>query len=242
MLKGLLIALGILVTTNSFSQTTRTQLNPRTFIPPQAFEFKPIINNELTRLFPTIPTYNYIPALIEHESCITLTHRRCWNSTSELRSNREQGLGLGQTTRTFRPDGSIRFDTLTEMRNRHLNELREASWDTFKNRPDLQIRMIILHIRGDYNQLHNVSNPVYRLHMTNAAYNGGLGGLQRERRACGLAKGCDPGIWFNHVERYCLKSQKALYGTRSACDINRTHSQSVFKLRLPKYEQSYFKN
>lgn len=44
------------------------------YIPPQAFTFKEPIQKELDSFFPDIPTYNYVPSLIEHESCISLKH------------------------------------------------------------------------------------------------------------------------------------------------------------------------
>jgi len=70
-----------------------------------------------------------------------------------------------------------------------------------------------------------------------ASYNGGIGGLDRERRICNLTKGCDPKKWFGHVENYCLKSKTALYGQRSACQINREHVIDVMKVRAPKYKK-----
>lgn len=70
-----------------------------------------------------------------------------------------------------------------------------------------------------------------------AGYNGGNGGVDKERRACKLASNCDPSKWFNHVERYCMKSKAALYGTRSACDINRHHVEDVLITRAPKYRK-----
>lgn len=70
-----------------------------------------------------------------------------------------------------------------------------------------------------------------------AAYNGGIGGLDRERRVCNLTKGCNPKRWYGHVENYCLKSKTALYGQRSACDINRHHVKDVIIYRSPKYER-----
>ena len=219
--------------------TTVYAVDPKTYIPPQAFTHKETIKSELDRLWPDIPTYNYIPALIEHESCLSLSHSRCWNSTSELKTSREQGLGLGQTTRTFREDGSVRFDTLTDMRRNYMNELKEASWDTFKYRPDLQIRMMILHLRTDYSRLYEFNDPLVRLHATDAAYNGGRGAVNFNRRACGLAKGCDPQLWFGHAERYSNKSTKILYGNRSARDIFFDHPRDVFFNRLPKYEAQY---
>jgi hypothetical protein len=71
--------------------------------------------------------------------------------------------------------------------------------------------------------------------MADAAYNGGMRGLQSERRACRMAAGCDPGRWWAHVEHQCLKSRAPLYGTRSACDINRHHVHDVIHKRAPKY-------
>jgi len=227
-----LILLFTLMSTFAYANTN--------FVPPKAFEFKETIRMELDRHFPNIPEYNFVPALIEHESCITLRHRRCWTPQARLKSAREEGAGLGQITRAFRPDGSIRFDSLAAMRNKHREALREASWDTIYQRPDIQIRMIVLMLRDNFNALRAVEDPMNRLIMTNAAYNGGLNGVIRERRACGLAANCNPDIWFGHVERHCLKSRTPIYGTRSACQINRHHSTSVFNIRLPKYMKYFF--
>lgn len=214
-------------------------LDVKTYIPPQAFTHKETITKELDTHFSYIPEYNYVPALIEHESCISLSHSRCWNSTSELRTKREQGLGLGQITRTFNTDGSVRFDVLTDMRKKYLKELKEANWNNFKHRPDLQIRTITLLLRDNYKSLYNVTDPMSRLHMTDAAYNGGIGWIQKERRACGLAKNCDPNVWFGNVENYCLRSKKPLYGNRSVCDIAKNHPRDTFFNRLPKYKSNY---
>lgn len=210
------------------------------YIPPQAFQHRETIKTELNTYFPNIPDYNYVPSLIEHESCITLRHKKCWNSASQLKTSRELGVGLGQITKTYREDGSIRFDKLTELRDMYKIELKDAKWETIHQKPDVQIRMIVLMLRDDYKRLYNVENVEYRLQMTDAAYNGGIGGLLKERRACGLSKSCDPGIWFNNVENFCLKSKKVLYGNRSVCDINRYHVYDIWEKRLPKYRKYYF--
>ena len=94
------------------------------YIPPQAYTFKDTIRTEIDMYFNNIPNYNYIPALIEHESCISLKHKRCWNSTSRLKSAREEGAGLGQITRAYNADGSLRFDSLYELRTRYKKELK----------------------------------------------------------------------------------------------------------------------
>lgn len=210
------------------------------YIPPQAFKFKETIKQELDIYFPSLYDYNYVPSLIEHESCISLKHSRCWNSASRLKSAREEGAGLMQVTKTYREDGSIRFDKLTELRDQYKKELKDAKWETIYQRPDVQIRMGVLMIRDDYKKLYNIEDEESRMQMVDAAYNGGIGGLLKERRACGLSKSCNPNIWFGNVENFCLKSKKVLYGTRSACDINRHHVHDVFHIKIPKYDKQYF--
>ena len=174
--------------------------------------------------------------MIEHESCISLTHSRCWNPTSRLRSAREEGAGLGQITRAFNNDGSTRFDALTELRTRHPKELAEWNWKNVYTRPDLQIRGIILKSHDDYMSLLPYSfDSLQARKFADAAYNGGLGGVNKERRACRISLTCDPGKWDQNVELFCLKSKVALYGQRSACDINRHHVKDVFDVRTNKY-------
>lgn len=179
-----------------------------------------------------------LASLIEHESCIALTHSRCWNPKSRLKSAREEGAGLGQITRAYRQSGSIRFDALQELKTRHPKELKELSWLTVYDRPDLQLRAVILKMQDNYNYYERYSSSTWEaLAFSDAAYNGGIGGLDSERRACKLAQWCDHTKWFNNVEKLCLKSKAVLYGSRSACDINRHHVKDVLLTRLDKYEK-----
>jgi len=211
-------------------------VNVNTYIPSKAFSYKDIIKTEVNIYFKNIYDINYIPSLIEQESCISLTHSRCWSPTSRLKTSREEGAGLGQITRAYNKNGSLRFDKLKELRDSNKQALKDMYWDTIYQRPDLQIRAILILLKSDYNRINN-NNKLERLKMTDAAYNGGVGGLLKEQRVCGIAANCDPNIWFKNVELYCLKSKKSLYGSRSACDINREHTSTVFKIRLPKYNK-----
>lgn len=231
-----LISLSIvfLALTMLFSGAVRAQ-DVRTYIPPAAEQFRPVLATEYRAHWPDHPRPALLPALIEHESCLSLKHSRCWNPKSHLKSAREEGAGLGQLTRAWHQDGRLRFDALAEMREQH-PALREIDWSNVYNRPDLQLRAVVLKSRSDYLRLGVVSDPMIRLAFADAAYNGGLGGVQKERRACGLKTGCDPQRWFGHVELTCLKSRKPLYGNRSACDINRHHVHDVLHVRSPKYE------
>lgn len=206
----------------------------RTWIPPAADQYRLTLVAEQRQAWPDHPAPELLPALVEHESCVSLRHNRCWNPASRLKSAREEGAGLGQITRAYRTDGTLRFDALQEMRDRH-PVLRELDWTNVYQRPDLQLRALVLKSRDNFQALRMVTDPLARLHFADAAYNGGITGVQAERRACGLATGCDPQQWFGQVERHCLKSRAALYGQRSACDINRFHVHDVVQVRAPKY-------
>ncbi|NBX97545.1 lytic murein transglycosylase [bacterium] len=209
----------------------------RTYIPANAQKYLHWVTIQYKETWPEMPQPHYFPALIEHESCMSLAHARCWSPTSRLKTSREEGAGLGQLTRAYNSDGSIRFDALNNMRKVDPQGLNELRWDTVYQRPDLQIRVIVLMTRQNWSRIQNlVPEDGARLHMTDAAYNGGLGGLLNERRACAGRDGCDPNQWFGHVEKVCLKSTKPLYGGRSACDINRHHVYDVIHTRMPKYK------
>lgn len=208
-----------------------------TFIPERARQHLPTLSAQVKDVWPAMPAPNYFAALIEHESCISLKHSRCWSPTSRLKSDREEGAGLGQLTRAFHADGSTRFDALEDSRRLDPRGLNELRWDTVYQRPDLQMRVIVLMTRAAWNRLVPlIPDEAPRLAMADAAYNGGIGGLLNERRACGLRSGCNPNAWFGHVEQVCLKSTKPLYAGRSACDINRHHVHDVLLTRMPKYK------
>ena len=225
-----IVAYGIM---GLFGNVARAQ-DVRTYIPPQAEVYRATFRAEVAGHWQDHPRPELLPALVEHESCIGLRHSRCWNPASRLKSAREEGAGFGQITRAWSADGRLRFDALAEMRDRH-PALREWSWHNVYQRPDLQLRAVVLKSRDNYLGLRVVGDPWHRLAFADAAYNGGMGGVQKERRACGLKAGCDPQQWFGHVEHVCLKSRVALYAGRSACDINRHHVTDVLTVRSPKY-------
>ncbi len=230
-----LIALAIIIygLLALFGSAARAQ-DVTTFIPHQAHQYLPTLKKVQMEEWASHPMPHSLPALVEHESCLSLKHSRCWNPKSQLKTSREEGAGFGQITRAYRKDGSLRFDALAELKSKH-PVLAEWSWQNVYLRPDLQLRGLVLKSKDDYQALFNVRDPVERLYFADAAYNGGMGGVMNERRACGLKQGCDPQQWFGHVEYVCLKSKDPLYGGRSACDINRHHVEDVFHRRAPKY-------
>jgi hypothetical protein len=217
-----------------FAGQVRAQ-DVKTFIPLGAHIYLPLLKAEQVRFWDDHPASELLPALVEHESCITLKHSRCWNPASRLKTSREEGAGLGQITRAWTADGNLRFDSLAEMRDKH-PALQEWSWSNVYQRPDLQLRAVVLMSRDNYLRIRQlVEDPNEALAMADAAYNGGFNGVQNDRRACQIKAGCDPKKWFAHVEMTCTKSKAALYGNRSACDINRHHVADVLLVRPFKY-------
>lgn len=235
-MQRLLTVFLLIVSTSLFASSGN---NIKTDIPPNGYTLIPIFKKQIDIIFPGIPEKAYPQALSEHETCIYLKHSRCLNPKSRLKTSREEGAGLGQITRAYRKDGTQRFDALADLRKRHIDYLSDLSWDNVYSRPDLQINAILVMLKDYYGHFIKVVDPMERLKMTDAAYNGGPSGVDKERIACGLAKNCDPQIWFDNVERYCLKSKEPLYGNRSACQINRHHVADTLD-RIPKY-QPYFK-
>jgi hypothetical protein len=201
-------------------------------LPPGAIKYLPALKAEQQRLWPGHPDPVLLASLVEQESCVSLKSRSCWNPAARLKSAREEGAGMGQITRAWRADGSLRFDSLAGLRSQYSAELGAWSWDNAYERPDLQLRAIVLMSRDAYRPFRTAPAA---LAFGDAAYNGGAGGVHQERRACALAIGCDAGQWFHHVELHCLKSRQPLYGGRSACDINREHVRNVLLVRRAKY-------
>lgn len=220
----------ILVTliSSSFAQDVKT------YIPKQAPLYLPMLREAQVKHWNDHPIPNALGALIEHESCISLSHSRCWNPKSQLLTKREQGSGFGQITRAYRIDGSVRFDALQELKDKH-SVLKEWNWNNVLIRPDLQLLGIVLKSRDDYRTLSMVKDPITRLHFTDMAYNSGMGNVNKKRRECGLRKSCDPQIYFGNVEKICPLNAKPIYGTRTACMITQHHVHDVFQVRANKY-------
>ena len=201
-------------------------------IPSGARLYAPILRAEQVRLWPSHPAPHVLAGLVEQESCVSLRSRSCWNPAARLKSAREEGAGMGQITRAFRDDGSIRFDALADLSAAYGDELAGLSWATIYQRPELQLRAIVLMSRDAAARFRAAPAMIA---FGDAAYNGGAVGVQKERRACALKRGCDSGQWFGHVELVCLKSRRPIYAGRSACDINREHVRNVLLVRSEKY-------
>lgn len=216
--------------------------NPREYIPERAFENRDYLYNALEERVPEIPDYNFVAALIEHESCVSLKHSRCWNANSVLKNSREHSIGYFQIARKFKPDGTVYADTLAGLKRNYKEELKELNWGNMASRPDLQMKAGTLLIAENWRAMSSVKDPYERMYFVDAAHNAGTGNIRKDIRACGTITGCNPEKWFGNVEKTCVRSNKPIkaYGNRSVCQINRDHVNDVFNIRKPKYNRQYF--
>ena len=217
--------------------TSASALNVKEFIPEKAFNYTETIMTEIYEIFPEIPDPAVIFAIIEQESCTSLTNTYCWNPKAKLSTRRELGLGLGMLTIAYDKTGKVRFDNVILLRLKYPSHLNELTKDNILSRPDLQIRAIVLLLKENYDALDSFSDPDERLMAAVSAYNGGVRDVQRQQAICKLIDDCDPETWIGNVGAICVKSRVAIYGRRSACDINMDYTNLIYNFRLKKYQK-----
>lgn len=180
--------------------------------------------------WPTMPLPSALGAQIEQETCISLTHSKCFSPRAELKTQREYGFGLGQITIT---PAFNNFEVVKRMQP----ALKDWAWD---NRYDTASQLIAL-LSMDRNE-YNACAPLMldsfnALACMAARYNGGAGGFNADRRLCSNTQGCDPKRWFGHVELYSTKAKVAASGYgKSFYQINREYVRNVMYTRRAKYD------
>lgn len=203
-------------------------------VPPQALEHLPTLQQVQRNFWSDAPMPSFLAAQVEQESCISLKHKKCWNPGVELKTKREYGFGLGQTTIAYRADGSVRFNKWAELRTRY-PALRDWTWEN-RFDPKFQLLALVEMDKALY-RLYPDSPPRDRLGFSLAGYNGGEGGNRQDKILCRNTPGCDPSRWFGHVELYSLKSKVPNPGYRlSSFEINREYPHNVLDVRRQKYE------
>jgi len=214
----------------------------KTYIPVNAKENLINLYIETYEILPDFSKPYYFGALIEHESCVRLCGngywaKRCWSPKSQLKTDREEGAGVFQLTRTYRKNGTIRFDTILNLKQKYPKQLYELSWDNVYDRLDLQIKAGLLLWRDNYKILNNDISEYNKMCFSDAAFNMGYRAILNRRSYCKLQKGCNPNVWKDNVENICLKTKK-IYNRR-ICDIGTNHVNNTL-LRLDKYEDNFY--
>jgi len=188
------------------------------------------LKEEIKYHWADMPFPSMLGAQVESESCVSIKSKRCWNTRAELKTDREYGFGLGQITITKR------FNVFEEVKASD-KSLSNWQWDN-RFDPRMQLRAIVIKDRNDFNRLRWAATVTDRLAMTFSAYNGGLGGLLKDRTLCSRTAKCDPTRWFGHIELTSLKSKVAVKGYgKSFYEINREYPKLIMDLhpRRAKY-------
>lgn len=198
-------------------------------IPKSYYTYETLLLKVLKEEWEDNPYPAVIPSQIEQETCISLTHSKCWTPYAELKTSREYGFGFGQITITKR------FNTFEEVKT--LNK-KLADWQ-FEDRynPQKQIISLIAMMKRNYNSFKDVSNAHDRMAFSLASYNGGLGGINSDRRICRNTKNCDYTKWWGNVELYSTKAKTNIKGYgKSFFEINREYPRNIMFRRIKKYE------
>ena len=195
-------------------------------VPPRAVALMPVLLEEQQLLAPQLAPASILMAQVDKETCAHAKHRLCWNPMAELKTSREYGFGLGQLTITSR------FNGFEEVRQHPA--LKQWTWDDRYN-PRYQLRALVVKDLQAWRQAKDTATAMDRMAMMLAAYNGGIGGLNADRRTCRATPGCNPSRWFGHVERTSYKARVAVKGYgKSFFEINREYvSQILGPRRIP---------
>lgn len=195
-------------------------------LPGAANALLPQLAEEINNYWPKISERPFVPAIIEQESE--------WKPFAKLKTSRELGIGLGQFTITYRADGSVRFDALSESRLLDPS-LRQWSWKDAYN-TTYQMRAVVLKLKQNDNFCSALLNPGRdTLACDASAYNGGLGGVTKRIKRCQMQTECNPSAWQDNLSEQCPTQTKVKGYGEDFCTINSKYPGRVFN-RMPKYK------
>lgn len=207
------------------------------FVPLNAHRYAPVLAAKQAARWADAPSPWTLGGLVEQESCTSLKSKRCWDPRAELKTPREYGFGLGQITIAYRADGSERFNKFTELKREYAS-LSAWRWED-RYDPGYQLTAIVEMVHGLWKRVPPADGTDAQWAFTLNAYNGGIGGLLQDRRFCANSAGCNPKLWFGHIETHSLKSRvpQPGYGGQSWFSISRGYVRNVLTIRRAKYRQ-----
>lgn len=198
-------------------------------IPTLALAYFPVLKEEQVKYWPEAPRIEWLAGQVEKETCITLTRSKCWNPKAELKTSREYGFGLGQLTIT------AEFNNFEEAKTWDKG-LANWKWEDRYN-ANYQLRALVVYMRNLNGRIKGEATNREGYAMTLSAYNGGLGGLLKDRALCGNTRGCDSSKWYGNVEHTSTKAKTAVKGySKSFFETNRGYVEEVMNHRYKKYE------
>jgi hypothetical protein len=196
-------------------------------LPERAKLYIPMLQTELEAHWHGMQMPSVLAGQIEQETCPSLQSKKCWSTRAELKTAREYGFGLGQITVTSR------FNVFEEMRLKPGMQ----GW-TWENRydPAYQLRALVIKDKDHFKTTKNAASFDDQLAFALSAYNGGAGGLSKDRMLCRSTPGCDESRWFGHVALNSYRNKLAVKGYgKSFFEINREYVHNVLNVRRQKY-------
>jgi hypothetical protein len=189
----------------------------------RARPYIPMVDAQIRKFWPTLPMHTFLFAQIEQESL--------WNPFAKLETKRELGRGFGQLTITSR------FNAYEEVKGLE-PALRDWDYKSDPFNPEKQVIAMLAKNRLNYRTcVQMLDGENEQMGCTGVAYNGGLGGFLSDRRVCSNTSGCNPRLWFGHIEHTSLKQKTAQAGYgKSFFEINREYAVNVVFKRRVKYE------
>jgi len=168
----------------------------------------------------------YFAGQAEQESCASKF--KCWNPTTELKTSREYGFGIPQITITKS------FNNFTGLKKQN-SKLAAWKYEDRFNAYYQFIGMFTLN-RTCWNQVKWAGKVDDRYAMMFSCYNGGYGGIIKDRAICKATKGCNENLWWGNIEKYSTKSKVPYKGYgKSFYQINREYPYNIMRIRHKKY-------
>lgn len=200
-------------------------------LPAMALLYLPLLVSEVDQSWRDMPDRPVLAAQVEQETCPSLSSKKCWNPKAELKTSREYGFGLGQLTVTSKFDNFKAAKTWDKA-------LADWEWSDRFN-PAYQLRALVVYDRNLYRQIRFGKTVNDRLAFMLSAYNGGFGGVIKDRRLCAASEKCDPDRWFGHVESTSFRAKTSVSGYgKSFFEINREYVRNILTVRRDRYVEA----
>ena len=204
-------------------------------LPQNALTYLPMLKKLAIDIWPKLTLRSFLGGQVEQETCPSLKSKQCWNPKAELKTSREYGFGLGQATVAYDSAGNERFNVWAEQKKLD-SRLSDWKWED-RYDPEKQLIGFVRFSKQSYDMMKfTTASEEDKLAFGLSAYNGGVGGVIKDRKLCAATKGCDPTKWFGNVELYSFKAKIKTPGYgQSFYDINRGYVKNVLKIRRFKY-------
>lgn len=202
-------------------------------LPALAVVYLPLLVAEAGQHWQGAPVH-YLAAQVEQETCVSPKSPRCWNPRTELKTSIEYGFGLGQLTITKKFNNFEAAKTWDK-------SLAGWKWEQ-RYDPAMQLRALVVYDRNLSRQVAFGATEEERAAFMFSAYNGGYGGVLKDRALCRNTPGCDPTRWFGHVENQSFRAKTAVKGYgQSFFQINRGYVTNIMRVRAAKYQEALTK-